>query len=63
MMLSRYEFSPIIVEYQIVEKDLLEMLINICAVLGGIFTIFEIFDAIVYTSMSRIFKQRINKLG
>jgi len=59
----RYEFSPIVVEYKEKQKDLLEVLINICAVIGGIYTVFEIFDAIVYTSMSKIFKERINKLG
>jgi hypothetical protein len=38
-------------------------LIHICAIVGGIFTIAGIIDAMIHRSVSAIFKQRIGKLS
>jgi len=54
----RYEFSPIVVEYKEKQKDFLELLINICAIIGGIYAVFVIFGAIVYTSQPKTSKER-----
>jgi hypothetical protein len=35
----------------------------ICALVGGIFTIAGIVDALIHTSVSLLFKQRIGKLS
>lgn len=43
-------------------EDIFEFLIHICAIVGGIFTIAGIVDAVIHKSVSAIFKDRIGKL-
>jgi hypothetical protein len=58
-----YELSPISVHFYQVKEDPLEFAIHICAIIGGIFTIASIIDAIIYRSVSVLFKERIGKLS
>lgn len=45
------------------KESLLEFFIHICAIIGGIFTVAGIIDAIIYRSVSILFKERIGKLS
>jgi hypothetical protein len=59
----KYEISPLYVRYELKEKSIWHFLVNICAIIGGVYTAFSILDAVIYTSVSRIFKHRIGKLS
>lgn len=59
----KYEMSPLYVRYDLKEKSIWHFIVNICAIIGGVYTVFSILDAIVYSSVSKIFKSRIGKLS
>ena len=59
----RYEFSPIYVKYTIEESNFLHFLVNLCAIIGGLFTVFGIIDGIIHKTISKIFKDSIGKLS
>ncbi|CDW90970.1 UNKNOWN [Stylonychia lemnae] len=58
-----YELSPITVSFKQERESMTLFLVHICAIIGGIFTIVSIIDAIIHKSFSLLFKQRINKLS
>ena len=58
-----YELSPITVQYKQDKENFFEFIVYICAIVGGIFTIAGIVDAMIHKSVSAIFKQRIGKLS
>lgn len=45
------------------KENIIEFFVHICAIIGGIFTIAGIIDAMIHRSVSLIFKQRIGKLS
>lgn len=59
----KYEMSPLYVRYELKEKSIWHFIVNICAIIGGVYTAFSILDAVIYSSVSRIFKYRIGKLS
>lgn len=58
-----YELSPISVLYSQEKENIIEFLVHIFAIIGGIFTIAGIIDAIIHRSVSALFKARIGKLS
>jgi len=59
-----YEFSPIKVDFTEENTSLLHFLTNICAIVGGIFTVAGIIDSFVYHGHRAIKKKmEIGKLG
>lgn len=59
-----YEFSPIQVDFTEENTSLLHFLTNICAIIGGIFTVAGIIDSFVYHGHRAIKKKmEIGKLG
>jgi len=59
-----YEFSPIQVDFTEENTSLLHFLTNICAIVGGIFTVAGIIDSFVYHGHRAIKKKmEIGKLG
>lgn len=63
IIIFNYELSPISVLYYQEKESILEFFIHICAIIGGIFTVAGIIDAIIYRSFSVLFKERIGKLS
>jgi len=59
----KYEMSPLYVRYELKEKSIWHFIVNICAIIGGVYTAFSILDAVIYSSVSKIFKNRIGKLS
>ena len=59
----KYEMSPLYVRYELKQKSIWHFIVNICAIIGGVYTAFSILDAVVYSSVSKIFKNRIGKLS
>jgi hypothetical protein len=60
----RFDMSPITVKYQQYKENFLHFLIQICAIIGGIFTVTGIIDALVHKSVVAILKKaNMGKLG
>ena len=60
----RYDLSPITVEYKQYRETFLNFFINICAILGGVFTVTGIIDAIIHQSVVLLLrKAELNKIA
>ena len=60
----RYDLSPITVEYKQYRETFLNFFINICAILGGVFTVTGIIDAIIHQSVVLLLrKAEMNKIA
>ena len=60
----RYDLSPITVEYKQYKETFLNFFINICAIIGGVFTITGIIDAVIHKSvMILLRKAEMNKIA
>ena len=44
-------------------ENFFEFIVHICAIVGGIFTVAGIIDAMIHRSVSVLFKKRIGKLS
>ncbi len=58
-----YELSPITVQFYQQRENIFDFFIHICAIVGGIFTVAGIIDAVIHRSMGILFKKRIGKLS
>ncbi len=63
MLNFSFELSPISVVFKQEKENIIDFLVHISAIVGGIFTIAGIVDTIIHRSVSAIFKQRIGKLS
>ena len=62
-MYFKYDLSPITVEYKQYKETFLNFFINICAILGGVFTVTGIVDAIIHKSVVLLLrKAELNKI-
>lgn len=60
----RYEFAPVAVRYKETRESFSHFLVQICAVIGGIFTMAGLLDAAVHKSVVTLAKKaRVGKLG
>uniref|UniRef100_A0A0K0DQI8 Endoplasmic reticulum-Golgi intermediate compartment protein 3 n=1 Tax=Angiostrongylus cantonensis TaxID=6313 RepID=A0A0K0DQI8_ANGCA len=60
----QYEFSPLVVRYEERRQHLITFLVSLCAIIGGVFTVAQLIDSIIYHS-SRAIERKLstNKLG
>ena len=60
----RYDMSPITVQYKLYKENFLHFLIQLCAIVGGIFTVTGIIDGLIHTSVAHLLKKaNMGKLG
>lgn len=60
----KYEFSPVTVQYIQYKDSFLNFFIQLCAILGGVFTVTGIIDALIHKSVVSIIKKaERGKLG
>lgn len=60
----RYDLSPVTVKFSLTKESFFRFLVQICAIIGGIFTVAGIIDAILHKSVVNILKKaQIGKLG
>lgn len=60
----RYDFSPVSVRYTETREGMSHFLVQLCAVIGGIFTIAGLFDSLLHRSIVHIArKAQVGKLG
>ncbi|EYB86539.1 hypothetical protein Y032_0277g1125 [Ancylostoma ceylanicum] len=60
----QYEFSPLMVRYEERRQHLITFLVSLCAIIGGVFTVAQLIDSMIYHS-SRVLERKLslNKLG
>ena len=63
ILMINFEFSPITENITQNKQTLIDFLISICAIIGGVYTIAGIVDSVIYRSVSYVFKNRIGKLA
>jgi len=63
IIVFNYKVSPVAVRYSNSRENIAQFLINICAIIGGIFTVAGIVDALIHKSSKIIFKESLNKLA
>ena len=64
LLFFRYDLSPITVEYKHTKMSFLTFLINVFAILGGVFTVAGIIDAIIHKSVLILLrKAEMNKIA
>ena len=54
---SRWDLSPVTVKATQYKENIYHFLIQICAIIGGIFTVTGIIDSLVHESVSAILKK------
>lgn len=60
----RYDFSPVTVQYKETRQSLSHFVVQICAVIGGIFTVAGLFDSCLHRSIVTLAKKaELGKLG
>lgn len=60
----RYDLSPVTVKFTLTKESFFRFLVQICAIIGGIFTVAGIIDAVLHKSVVRILKKaQMGKLG
>lgn len=59
----RYDFSPITVRYYPKREPFLRFLVQVCAIIGGVFTVAGMIDGFIYRSSSFFKKAELGKLG
>ena len=58
-----YDLSPITVEYKLYKETIMNFLINVFAILGGVFTVTGIIDAIIHKSVVILLRKAdLNKI-
>ena len=64
LLFFRYDLSPITVEYKHTKMSFLTFIINVFAILGGVFTVAGIIDAIIHKSVLMLLrKAEMNKMA
>jgi hypothetical protein len=58
----RYDLSPITVKWTRASRSFSHFLVQLCAIVGGVFTVFSLFHSAVRASV-RMLKAEQNKLG
>jgi hypothetical protein len=54
---NRYDLSPVTVKFTMRKESFFRFLVQICAIIGGIFTVAGIIDAVIHKSMVAILKK------
>jgi len=62
ILMFNFEFSPITEHINQNKQGVVEFLISICAIIGGVYTIAGIVDSVIHRSVSYVFKSSIGKL-
>jgi len=59
----RYDLSPITVKFVETRKAFSHFLVQICAIVGGVFTVLGLVNSILHTTLRKVLKANMNKLG
>lgn len=63
IIVVNYNISPISIQFSNARENIFQFLINVFAIIGGIFTVAGIFDSMLHRSFKVLFKADINKLA
>lgn len=62
LIIFNYEVSPFAVQYTNARENIVQFLISMCGIIGGVFTMAGIVDSIIHKGSKMVFKDRIGKL-
>jgi hypothetical protein len=57
----RYDLSPVTVKFTHIAESLFHFLVQVCAIVGGVFTVAGIVDSIIHASVSGVMKRTGDK--
>lgn len=60
-MVFNYKIQQVSVQYSNQGENLFQFAINLCAILGGVFTVMKMVDSAIFKTSKVLFKQGINK--
>jgi len=61
---SRYDLSPVTVKFTEFSGSIFHFVVQVCAIIGGVFTVAGIIDSIVHKSVTALLKKaELGKLG
>lgn len=63
IIIFNYSVSPFAVWFTNARENFFQFVINMCSIIGGIFTLAGIVDSIIHKGSKIVFKDRINKLS
>jgi hypothetical protein len=61
VIVFNFQIQQMSVKYSNHKENLFQFLINLCAILGGVFTLMGIIDGAFYQASKVIFKEKIGK--
>ena len=56
-LLYRYDLSPVTVKFILNSESFAEFIVQICAIVGGVFTVSGIIDAMIHKSVMTLIKK------
>ena len=63
ILVVNYNVNPLCIEYSNARENIFQFIVNLFAIIGGVFVIMGIFDSIMHKSIKVVFKDSINKLA
>jgi hypothetical protein len=57
----RFDLSPVTVKFTHVSESLFHFLVQVCAIVGGVFTVAGIVDSLIHASVSNVMKRQGTK--
>ncbi len=63
-MVFRYDLSPVSVKFKERKESVFRFLVQVCAIIGGVFTLAGMVDAVLYRGIRAVArKAQLGKLG
>ena len=60
----RYDLSPVTVKFAQVQDNFLHFLVQVCAIVGGVYTVAGLIESLIHSSVSGLLKKnQVDKLG
>lgn len=63
MIVFNYSIQQVSVLYSNRRENIFQFLINLCAIVGGVFTVTRMVDGVIHKTSKLILKQSMNKLS
>lgn len=63
ILVVNYNVNPLCIQYSNARENIFQFIVNLFAIVGGVFVVMGIFDSIMHKSIKVVFKDSINKLA
>ena len=62
-MKMNFDFSPLRIRFDYKKEKLINFVLNIWAIIGGIFMTLKIIESFIFSPISKVIKAKLNKLN